>query len=114
MPHFVIDCSATVLNQQPPEAIMRAVYITAEMTGLFANDDIKVRINPFTHFLLDEGKEDFIHVFAYIMQGRNTEQKRDLSKQIIITLKGMLPEVPIISINITDFEKATYYNRSMV
>ena len=26
----------------------------------------------------------------------------------------MFPDVPIISINIGDFEKATYYNKSMV
>ena len=114
MPHFVIDCSETVLNQQSPENIMQAVYITADLTGLFGEGEIKVRINPFKHFKLGEEKEDFIHVFAYIMQGRNTGQKSDLSKQIIITLKGMFPEVPVISMNIMDFEKTTYCNRSMV
>ncbi|MGK0386621.1 MAG: 5-carboxymethyl-2-hydroxymuconate isomerase, partial [Patiriisocius sp.] len=41
-------------------------------------------------------------------------QKNNLSKMIITELKSIFPEVPIISINIRDFEKATYCNKSMV
>tara|TARA_R110000868_G_scaffold32516_4_gene118214 strand:+ start:2823 stop:2969 length:147 start_codon:yes stop_codon:yes gene_type:complete len=47
------------------------------------------------------------------MEGRNTVQKANLSRQIITELKAMLPEVPIISVNIRDFVKATYCNREM-
>jgi len=114
MPHFVIDCSENIITMKTPEAIMQAVYDTAEATGLFAEGDIKVRINPFKYYKLGEGKNDFIHVFANIMQGRNTEQKSDLSKKIVAALNTIFPSVPIISVNITDFEKATYCNKSMV
>ena len=114
MPHFVIDCSENIIVIKTPEEIMQAVYDTAEATGLFAAGDIKVRINPFKYYKLGEGKNDFIHVFANIMQGRNTEQKSNLSKKIVTVLNAMLPTVPIISINVTDFEKATYCNKSMV
>lgn len=48
------------------------------------------------------------------MEGRSTEQKAELSKRIVSELKVMFPEVPIISINIRDFERATYCNKSMV
>jgi 5-carboxymethyl-2-hydroxymuconate isomerase len=48
------------------------------------------------------------------MEGRSTEQKAVLSKRIVSELKVMFPEVPIISINIRDFERATYCNKSMV
>ena len=48
------------------------------------------------------------------MEGRNTLQKKNLSEKIVTELKLMFPEVPIISINIRDFEKATYCNKSMV
>lgn len=37
-----------------------------------------------------------------------------LSKIIIPNLKMLLPEGPILSINIRDFEKANYCNKSMV
>jgi 5-carboxymethyl-2-hydroxymuconate isomerase len=48
------------------------------------------------------------------MEGRTTEQKAELSKQIVSELKVMFPQVPVISINIRDFEKSTYCNKSMV
>ena len=114
MPHFVIDCSENIISLKTPDDIMNAVYDTAEATGLFTPGDIKVRINAFTYFKLGDTKDAFIHVFANIMQGRTVEQKRDLSEKIVTRLTSMFPEVPIISINITDFEKATYCNRSMV
>jgi 5-carboxymethyl-2-hydroxymuconate isomerase len=114
MPHFVIDCSENVTVIKKPEEIMLAVYETAESTGLFAAGDIKVRINPFTHFKLGPSKESFIHVFGNIMEGRTTDQKSSLSRQIITRLTAMFPDVPIISINIRDFEKATYCNRLLL
>jgi 5-carboxymethyl-2-hydroxymuconate isomerase len=113
MPHFVIDCSENIIALKSPEELMQAVYDTALATGLFAKADIKVRINPFKYFNIGDAN-DFIHVFANIMQGRNTDQKSNLSNKIVSELNTMFPEVPIISINIRDFEKATYCNTSMV
>jgi 5-carboxymethyl-2-hydroxymuconate isomerase len=114
MPHFVIDCSENILNLKSPEEIMQAVYDTAEATDLFDVGDIKVRINPFQYYNIGNTKDDFIHIFANIMEGRTTDQKSNLSNKIIAQLKVMFPEVPILSINIRDFEKATYCNKSMV
>jgi 5-carboxymethyl-2-hydroxymuconate isomerase len=114
MPHFVIDCSQNILNLKSPEEIMQAVYDTAESTGLFDVGDIKVRINPFQYYNIGNTQDDFIHIFANIMEGRTTDQKSSLSNKIIGQLKILFPQVPILSINIRDFEKATYCNKSMV
>ena len=114
MPHFVIDCSENIIKIKSHKEIIQKVYDTAESTDLFDKGDIKVRINPFEYYNIGNTKDDFIHVFANIMEGRTTSQKKNLSEKIIAELKFMFPEVPIISINIRDFEKATYYNKSMV
>lgn len=114
MPHFVIDCSENIIKIISPKEIMQRVYDTAESTELFEKGDIKVRINPFVHYTIGNTKDDFIHIFANIMEGRNRSQKKDLSERMVTELKLMFPEVPIISMNIRDFEKATYCNRSMV
>jgi 5-carboxymethyl-2-hydroxymuconate isomerase len=53
-------------------------------------------------------------VFANIMEGRTTEQKKALSENVARTLKELLPAVEIISMNIRDFEKATYCNATMI
>jgi len=114
MPHFVIDCSENILRLCAAEEILQAVHDTAEATGLFKKGDIKVRIRPFTHYTVGGAESDFIHVFGNIMEGRTTAQKANLSRKIIEKLKQMFAEVPVISINIREFEKATYCNRNMI
>jgi 5-carboxymethyl-2-hydroxymuconate isomerase len=115
MPHFVIDCSENIIQLKSPNAIMKAVHDAAESTELFSKGDIKVRINPFKYYNVGNNtKDDFIHVFAHMMEGRNTAQKRDLAKKVISQLKEMFPDSPIISIDIKNFEAATYCNKSMV
>jgi len=115
MPHFVIDCSENILTLQEPEKIMYNVHRSARNSELFDETDIKVRLNPFKdNYLVGGEKQDFIHVFANIMEGRTTEQKANLSKQIVGQLKTLFPIVSFIAINIRDFEKATYCNKTMV
>lgn len=114
MPHFVIDCSENIIQLKSPEEIIQKVYDAAESTGLFAKGDIKVRISPFKYYTIGNTKDDFIHVFSNIMEGRSEAQKKDLSKRIVSELKSMFPGVPFISINIRDFEEATYCNKTMV
>jgi len=114
MPHFIIDCSENIIEQISPDEIMRAVYDVAEATGLFAVNDIKVRLCPYQYFKLGTGKKDFIHIFGSIMEGRSAEQKASLSKKIIERLNEMFPDISILSINISEFQKATYSNKALI
>ena len=114
MPHFIIDCSEKIVLNNTPEDMMQTVYDAAESTGLFDKGDIKVRINPFKYYNIGNTKSDFIHIFGNIMEGRTSIQKGNLSKCIISELKLMFPDVPIISMNIRDFDKVSYCNKMMV
>ena len=114
MPHFIIDCSQDILLQKTPDEIMDTVYETADSTGLFAPNDIKVRLQPYPYYRLGNDKKSFLHVFGYIMEGRTTEQKAGLSKQISIKLTALLPEISFLSVNISEFEIATYSNKALI
>ena len=117
MPHFIVDCSESILSLTEPDELMGAVYDTAESTKLFAGSGvggIKVRLNPYRHYLNVDSHEHFVHVFANIMEGRTQEQKKDLSDKVVRRLKAMLPTVEIISMNIRDFQKATYCNTMLI
>ena len=114
MPHFVVHCSENVLAVRPVDEMMRAVHDTAEATGLFRPGDIKVRVQGFTHYNVANTSNDFIHVFGNIMGGRTIEQRASLSRAVISKLTAMYPEVPVISMNVFEFEKATYCNRTML
>ena len=114
MPHFILDCSPNVLVVQAPDALIREVHDTAEASGLFGKGDINVRVRAFEHFTVGGSNKDFLHVFGYIMQGRSEQQKKALSVTIVKRLKELLPDVPVISMNVMEFEQATYTNRTMV
>lgn len=114
MPHFIMDCSESVLKSYDEEYIIEQIYLVANSTGLFDENDIKVRLNPFEKYSVGNKREDFIHVFAHIMQGRTTEQKAELSQQVVAKLVALFPTIPNIAMNVSDFEKATYCNRAMV
>ncbi len=114
MPHFIIDCSQDILQQRSPDELMDAVYKAADETGLFAPNDIKVRLQPYQYYRLGTDKKNFLHVFAYIMEGRSKEQKANLSRQICIRLSELLADISFLSVNISDFETATYSNKALI
>jgi 5-carboxymethyl-2-hydroxymuconate isomerase len=117
MPHFIIECSDSILSLADPDELMRSVYAAAESTTLFAVSGvggIKVRLNPYSCFINVDAHEHFVHVFANIMEGRTQEQKKILSDKVVRRLKEMLPTVEIISMNIRDFERSTYCNAATV
>jgi 5-carboxymethyl-2-hydroxymuconate isomerase len=114
MPHFILHCSSDVITQVHIEVILKEVYYTAARTKLFELNDIKVRIQPFDHYDVGNERKNFIHVFAHIMEGRTTEQKADLSHRVVSKLKELFPSVPVISMNVAEFEKATYNNLNSI
>jgi 5-carboxymethyl-2-hydroxymuconate isomerase len=114
MPHFIIDCSQSILKIHSQEEIIEQVYISAVSTKLFHKNDVKVRVNFFKNYSTGDKKEDFIHVFANIMEGRTIVQKAFLSKTIVKDLASIFPLVPHIGTNVVEFEKASYFNRNML
>jgi 5-carboxymethyl-2-hydroxymuconate isomerase len=114
MPHFILDCSENILNIVNPDELMQEVHNLAEGTNLFTKGDIKVRLNPYKYYNVGNIKNNFIHVFAYILQGRTIEEKANLSKIIVGKLKFLFPQLSVISLNVVDFEKDTYCNKGMI
>lgn len=114
MPHFIIECSQNLVKERSAVTILDTVYKTAESTGLFAPNDIKVRISAYSDYQLGKGKDSFLHVFAHIMEGRTTEQKAELSKRIVEKLNELLPGLSFLSMNVYEFERATYCNKAII
>lgn len=114
MPHFVVDCSQALLRIHDEASIIARVHQAVNSSGLFEESDIKVRIQPFETYAVGGGREDFIHTFAWIMQGRTVEQRAALSRVIVGELVEMFPLLPRIAVNVAEFEQATYFNRAMI
>lgn len=114
MPHFVVDCSRGILQVHDEESIIARLHRVVSSSGLFEESDIKIRIHPFQTYAVGGGREDFIHTFAWIMQGRSVEQRAALSRAIVSELAEMFPLIPRIAVNVAEFERATYFNRAMM
>ena len=114
MPHFIIDCSERIFESQPEEKIIEQVHLAAKSTGLFNENDIKVRVHSFKKYSTGNKVENFIHVFSHIMEGRSNEQKLDLSKNIVKTLTLLFPNVHSIGSNVIEFKNENYYNKNML
>ena len=114
MPHFIIDCSENILKLHSQDEILKQVNSSAISTKLFHKKDIKVRLSIFSAYSTGDNKENFIHVFANIMEGRTMEQKVALSRTIVKDLTSLLPSVPHIGTNVIEFERASYFNKNML
>ncbi|MGS2764901.1 5-carboxymethyl-2-hydroxymuconate Delta-isomerase [Sinomicrobium sp. M5D2P9] len=114
MPHFIIDCSANVLTQMSEPEILTAVFDATNASGLFTEEDIKVRMNPYVRYEVGGKNTDFIHVFGYILEGRTEEQKADLSHRVVKTLTGLFPDIEFIASSVDEFTKAGYCNRHLL
>ena len=112
MPHFVIDCSESLLSTHDAVTINEQVHKSASSTGLFGDGaNIQVRLNPFKDSFMAGKKVETMHVFASILEGRTKEQKLDLSKTVIKTLAGMFPDVENIGMDVIDLEKGVGFNK---
>lgn len=114
MPHFIIECSESILKPYDEKSILKQIHTAAYATGLFNEADIKVRLKPFKTPFVDGQYLDFIHVFAHIMQGRTAVQKSKLSKVIVSLLTTMYPDIANIAMSVSDFDRDAYFNRTMI
>ncbi len=114
MPHFVVDCSQGILQIHDEKSIIVRLHRVVNSSGLFEESDIKIRVRAFENYAVGGGRDDFIHTFAWIMQGRSVEQRAALSMAIVSELAEMFPQLPRIAANIDEFERATYFNRAML
>lgn len=112
MPHFVVDCSKSILSIHDGEAITQHVHMGVCSTGLFSENNVQIRVNPFDDYRIGNKKQEFIHFFASILEGRTSEQKLNLSTVVVRKLTEMFPQVPIIGIDIKDLEKGTGFYKN--
>lgn len=114
MAHFIIDCSEQVIKLKSQKNIIQRVSDTAKSSGLFASEEIKIKVNPFRNYNVSNANSDFIHVFANYKQTRNKKHSVDLPKKIFTELKEIFPEVPIISIYVRANDNSIYYNKTVI
>ena len=65
MPHFVVHCSADILENYSEEFINKEIHSVANASGLFDESDIKVRLQAFSTFLVgNEPSLSYMYLLA--------------------------------------------------
>jgi len=111
MPHCIVECTRAVAGQVPVERLMRAVHDAALASGLFTVGDVKIRVLVHEHSLVGGIDADFVHVFAYVLTGREEADRKKLSASVVRGLAALLPGVQAISCDVREMNRATFSNR---
>ncbi len=105
MPHAIIEHSKNVAGD-----LCGPVHDVMLKSGLFDSNAIKTRSYMTGQFLVGDKREtgSFIHVTASVLEGRTVEQRKQLSADLIDTLKSHFPDVDQITVDIREMLRDTY------
>ena len=81
-----------------------------QTSGLFALPAIKTRAYEAHDFLVGEqgALGSFIHITIYLMSGRTTAQKQQLSQSMFDALHERIAEADSITVDIRELDSDTY------
>lgn len=110
MPHIVCHYSASP-DMPPMQDVMPALHRAAASTGVVKAEDLKIRAQSFSDYLVAGEERSFFHVALYLLAGRTPEQKEHLSIALRGELSELLPDIYSISIDIRDMDPQAYKKR---
>ena len=108
MPHCVIEYSELLATEVPPAKMLNAVFQGAVNSGLFEIGDIKTRAIAFNHYLTGKTPQEFVHVTAKVLSGRNAEQRCRLAQSILSELTPLFLSPVSLTVEVVEMEKASY------
>lgn len=110
MPNLVMEYSNSVDQRVNVQGLLADLHQVALQSGLFDVGSVKSRALRCHNWLIgDEGDSvDFIHISFELLDGRNVEQKRELSRQLMDVLQQQASQVRSLTVNIRDMDKESF------
>ena len=108
MPHCIIEYSENVINAFIIISLLKVIHDTLASSLVFGKKNIKVRAIKYNDYLVNNNKEDFIHLQVAILAGRKERQKVLLSNTLLTNLSKIITNCNNITIEIRDINKALY------
>lgn len=109
MPHCLIEYSQNLSDKQPVQNLLEAVFDGVEQSGLFERSHIRVRAKVFADFLLASPDDAFVHVTLRLHQGRNSEQRKQLSAMVLQALRKLgFNDGTTITVETVEMDTASY------
>lgn len=110
MPNLVMEYSNSVDERVNVQSLLEDLHQVALTCGLFDADSVKSRALRCHNWLIGEAGDsaDFIHISFELLDGRTTEQKRELSRQLMAVLQEQASHVYSLTVNMRDMDKACF------
>ena len=116
MPHCVIEYSKKIENVLPINDWLsewvRVVHSSVFASGLFEEASINSRAIEFAYYQTGLSDTSFIHITLKILQGRNHQQKKDLTKLVLDKISEIIARPLSLSVEVMDVEKVSYKKNS--
>ncbi|KIZ40051.1 MULTISPECIES: 5-carboxymethyl-2-hydroxymuconate Delta-isomerase [Rhodopseudomonas] len=109
MPHIVIEHSGHADFNAP--SLMRALHDAAAATGVVQAADLKIRVIPYSDYLVAGARDSFCHVCVSMLEGRTPEQKVAVSEALRAAMVRLLPDTKSLSVDIRDMDAFAYKKR---
>lgn len=110
MPHCILEYSENTLNSSQVINLLKLIRNTMVDSSLFDERNIKLRGIKYIDYLVNDEKEDFVHLQVLILSGRTEKQKVLLSSNLLKTLNTVLINCNNITVEIRDIDK-TFYSK---
>jgi len=91
---------------------VRVVHSSVFASGLFEEASINSRAIEFAYYQTDLSDTSFIHITLKILQGRNHQQKKDLTKLVLDKISEIIARPLSLSVEVMDVEKVSYKKNS--
>ncbi|HAS62827.1 MAG TPA: 5-carboxymethyl-2-hydroxymuconate isomerase [Vibrio sp.] len=107
MPHLIMEYSNSVDERVNTQRLLEDLHHAAIQSGLFDAPSLKSRSLRYHDWLVGEEADsvDFIHVTFELLGGRSAEQKRELSRQLMVVLQQQANHVRSLTINVRDMDR---------
>lgn len=108
MPHIIIEHSVNSLKPTTLTPMLHSMKQVVIETQLFEAKNIKIRLHPVEHSLLDETYQGFVHIQCRIHNGRGDKDKQVLSKILCDEIQQWVKENTVITVEVVDMDTASY------
>lgn len=109
MPHCIIEYSKDLRGKSSIQELVDEVFEATKSSELFNPEDIKVRAKAYKYYKITDTASSFIHIEIKLIEGRSVEQKQALVERVQKAVAALNIKSVVLSIEINDLEKATYY-----
>lgn len=111
MPHCIIEYSKNLENKLSIKELVSLVHGSVFASELFEESSIKTRAIEFTYYQTGLSDSPFIHITLKILQGRDHQQKKDLTKLVSDKVSEVLQPPVSLTVEVMDIEKVSYKKR---